>query len=46
MKVRIMLFAQLLEGILHLSKHSVAHRDLKPNNILLEGVPATDSSGE
>lgn len=46
MKVRTMLFAQLLEGILHLSSHGVAHRDLKSNNILLEGVPATDNSEE
>lgn len=46
MKVRTMLLAQLLEGILHLSNYTVAHRDLKSNNILLEGVPATDNSGE
>ncbi|CAE1310337.1 PINK1 [Acanthosepion pharaonis] len=44
MKVRTMLLAQLLEGILHLSNYTVAHRDLKSNNILLEGVPTTDNS--
>lgn len=46
MKVRTMLLAQLLEGILHLSNYTVAHRDLKSNNILLEGVPTTDNSEE
>lgn len=46
MKVRTMLLAQLLEGILHLSNYAVAHRDLKSNNILLEGVPTTDNSEE
>ncbi|XP_074654817.1 serine/threonine-protein kinase Pink1, mitochondrial-like [Tubulanus polymorphus] len=29
------LFAQLLEGLLHLHKHRVAHRDLKSNNVLI-----------
>lgn len=46
MKVRTMLLAQLLEGILHLSNYAVAHRDLKSNNILLEGLPTTDNSEE
>ncbi|XP_014780946.1 serine/threonine-protein kinase Pink1, mitochondrial [Octopus bimaculoides] len=44
MRVRVMLFTQLLEGIRHMIKHQVAHRDLKPNNILLEDVPSDDSS--
>ena len=34
-KESVMLFAQLLEGITHLVAHSVAHRDLKTDNILL-----------
>lgn len=28
--------AQLLEGVAHLTAHSIAHRDLKSDNILLE----------
>ena len=32
----LMLLAQLLEGIVHLQRHRVAHRDLKSDNILLD----------
>ncbi|XP_014680961.1 PREDICTED: serine/threonine-protein kinase PINK1, mitochondrial-like isoform X2 [Priapulus caudatus] len=34
--VRLMLFAQLLEGVTHLWHHGLAHGDLKADNILLE----------
>ncbi|GAB1606197.1 serine/threonine-protein kinase PINK1, mitochondrial-like [Argonauta hians] len=44
MQLRVMLFTQLLCGILHMVNHKVAHRDLKLNNILLEDVPQNDSS--
>lgn len=36
MHTRCMLFAQLLEGVAHLSSHGMAHRDLKGNNILVD----------
>lgn len=40
---RLCLFAQLLEAIVHLQNHGIAHRDIKSNNILLDcsqgGVP-------
>nr|XP_023023488.1 serine/threonine-protein kinase PINK1, mitochondrial [Leptinotarsa decemlineata] len=35
-RTSILLFTQLLEGITHLSRHSIAHRDLKSDNILLD----------
>ena len=33
---RCLLLAQLLEGIAHLEKHGIAHRDLKSDNILVD----------
>ncbi|KAJ5219923.1 map/microtubule affinity-regulating kinase [Penicillium chermesinum] len=30
-------FAQIVEGVAHMHQHGVAHLDLKPNNILLDG---------
>lgn len=40
---KLCLFAQLLEAIVHLQNHGIAHRDIKSNNILLDcsedGVP-------
>ncbi|KRT78283.1 protein kinase, partial [Oryctes borbonicus] len=35
-RTTIILLAQLLEGIAHLTAHSVAHRDLKSDNLLLD----------
>lgn len=35
MRTRLLLFAQLLEGVAHLYRHGVAHRDLKSDNILI-----------
>lgn len=36
MRIRLLLFAQLLEGVAHLYRHGVAHRDLKSDNILVD----------
>lgn len=36
MRTRFLLFAQLLEGVAHLYRHGVAHRDLKSDNILID----------
>lgn len=36
MRTRILLFTQLLEGVTHLYRHGVAHRDLKSDNILID----------
>lgn len=36
MRAKLMLFAQLLEGVAHLYRHGVAHRDLKSDNILID----------
>ncbi|EDV34640.1 uncharacterized protein Dana_GF21424, isoform B [Drosophila ananassae] len=33
---RILLLAQMLEAVTHLSRHGVAHRDLKSDNVLIE----------
>ncbi|XP_032581531.1 uncharacterized protein LOC6612239 isoform X1 [Drosophila sechellia] len=33
---RILLLAQMLEAVNHLSRHGVAHRDLKSDNVLIE----------
>ncbi|CAG0883787.1 unnamed protein product [Darwinula stevensoni] len=41
MRTQVLILAQILEGVLHLNWHRVAHRDLKTNNILVgleEGV--------
>lgn len=32
---RLMLFAQLLEALLYLKRHSIVHRDLKSDNLLI-----------
>lgn len=36
MRTRLLLFTQLLEGVAHLYRHGVAHRDLKTDNILID----------
>lgn len=41
-RTKLLLFAQLLEGIVHLNRHSIAHRDLKTDNLLIE-LNETDS---
>lgn len=35
-RTSVLLLAQLLEGIAHLTAHSIAHRDLKSDNLLLD----------
>ncbi|XP_063242464.1 serine/threonine-protein kinase Pink1, mitochondrial [Bacillus rossius redtenbacheri] len=35
-RTAVLLLAQLLEGVLHINMHGVAHRDLKSDNILLD----------
>ncbi|XP_018567039.1 serine/threonine-protein kinase PINK1, mitochondrial [Anoplophora glabripennis] len=35
-RTSILLFAQLLEGVAHLTAHDIAHRDLKSDNLLLD----------
>jgi serine/threonine protein kinase len=32
------LFKQLLDGITYLHRHGICHRDLKPNNLLCDGL--------
>ncbi|XP_059142187.1 serine/threonine-protein kinase Pink1, mitochondrial-like [Physella acuta] len=39
MRTRCLMLAQLLEGVSHLRKHGIAHRDLKSDNILVD-VPS------
>lgn len=36
LRTRLLIFAQLLEGIAHLHRYGVAHRDLKTDNILVD----------
>ncbi|XP_031626056.1 serine/threonine-protein kinase PINK1, mitochondrial [Contarinia nasturtii] len=36
MRTRLLLFAQLLEGVAHLYRHGISHRDLKSDNILID----------
>lgn len=40
---KILLFAQMLEAVTHLSRHGVAHRDLKSDNVLIELQPNDES---
>ncbi|XP_017029193.1 serine/threonine-protein kinase Pink1, mitochondrial [Drosophila kikkawai] len=35
-RTRILLLAQMLEAVTHLSRHGVAHRDLKSDNVLVD----------
>ncbi|KAJ8883213.1 hypothetical protein PR048_015053 [Dryococelus australis] len=35
-RAAVLLLAQLLEGVLHMNMHRIAHRDLKSENILLD----------
>ncbi|XP_055863559.1 serine/threonine-protein kinase Pink1, mitochondrial-like [Biomphalaria glabrata] len=42
MATRCLMLAQLLEGVSHLQKHGIAHRDLKTDNIL---VDVSDTGG-
>ncbi|KAK0040395.1 serine/threonine-protein kinase PINK1 mitochondrial [Biomphalaria pfeifferi] len=42
MATRCLMLAQLLEGVFHLQKHGIAHRDLKTDNIL---VDVSDTGG-
>ncbi|KAH8387208.1 hypothetical protein KR093_005503 [Drosophila rubida] len=42
-RTKILLFAQMLEAVTHLSRHGVAHRDLKSDNVLIE-LQANDES--
>lgn len=39
MRTRILLFAQLLEAVAHLSRYGISHRDLKSDNLLIETSP-------
>lgn len=39
----ILLFAQLLEGVVHMNSHGIAHRDLKSDNILLDISEVSDN---
>ncbi|XP_025830930.1 serine/threonine-protein kinase PINK1, mitochondrial [Agrilus planipennis] len=36
MRIRLLLFCQLLEGVTHMFRHEIAHRDLKSDNLLLD----------
>ncbi|EDW86407.2 uncharacterized protein Dwil_GK17835, isoform C [Drosophila willistoni] len=40
---KILLWAQMLEAVTHLSRHGVAHRDLKSDNVLIE-MPEDNST--
>lgn len=40
-RTRVILFAQLLEGVAHLNRFGIAHRDLKSDNLLIDS--STDS---
>ncbi|KAM8720274.1 hypothetical protein ACLKA7_006335 [Drosophila subpalustris] len=40
---KILLLAQMLEAVTHLSRHGVAHRDLKSDNVLIELQPNDES---
>ncbi|XP_034118984.1 serine/threonine-protein kinase Pink1, mitochondrial [Drosophila albomicans] len=42
-RTKILLFAQMLEAVTHLSRHGVAHRDLKSDNVLIELQPNEES---
>lgn len=42
-RTKILLLAQMLEAVTHLSRHGVAHRDLKSDNVLIELQPNDQS---
>ncbi|XP_023932939.1 serine/threonine-protein kinase PINK1, mitochondrial isoform X2 [Lingula anatina] len=44
LETRILVLAQLLEAVVHMGRHGIAHRDLKANNILVDLQDNRDSS--
>lgn len=42
MLVKVLMY-QLLKGVAHMHRHGVMHRDLKPQNLLVDEVPGSDA---